>query len=106
MDILQGELKIKYHKLAIFFLLTITSLPIIMTTFTQYLLVIVSMSSIAILLITSRLHINYYIIWMVVVGLVILLSITWSLESEWAIGQGKAYLINFSIFVYLSLLIK
>lgn len=77
-----------------------------MIVFTQYLLVIVSMRSIAILLIISRLHINYYIIWMVVVGLVILLSITLSLESEWAIGQGKTYLINFSIFVYLSLLIK
>lgn len=101
-----NSLNIKYHKIVLTILLTITSLPILLTNASHYLLLILSFVSIIALLLKSEVKINAYIVWMVVVGIIFLSSIFWAVDSSLTLGQLKAYLINLSMFVYLSLLIR
>lgn len=98
--------EIKYHKLVILILLTITATPIISGSTFNYLIFILSVGSIIFLLIFKSIQINYYIIWSIVILLIVILSITWSLDETLAFGKSKSYLLVIIVYIYLSLLIK
>lgn len=102
----QTNLNVKYHKAMFLILLTISSLPILKGTVSNYILIILTLTSIIILLLTSDIYFNHYITWSLLVGLYLILSVFWSLDTTLAIGQSKKYFLTMIIYSYLALLIK
>src|SRR5699024_2190371 len=106
MNELQNNLKIKYHKVILLVLLTITALPIFNTNVFNYSIIVMSLVSIFVLIFKSEIKINYYIIWSLAVAFVIMLSIFWSIDKNLAIGQNKQHAMIMVMYIYMMLLIQ
>lgn len=102
----KNDIQIKYHKLVVAVILITSSFPTLNSGILNFILFSLVISSLFIFILTDEIKINGYLIWALLVGIFISLSLIWTTNLELALGPIKQYIITVTFFIYISFLIK
>jgi|SRR5699024_2545542 len=103
----EDKLKIKYNKWILFFFFVVISIPPLQHIRMLYWLSILMIAcSLLFHIISSKLKITNYVVWLLLFNMFILLSGVWSIEKKFFIKDFKLMLVISIVFIYISLIIQ